>query len=394
MTTVPLLDLKPQYTAIKEEIQEAINRVCDSQYFILGPEVQALENDLAAYCQTEYALGVSSGTDALLLAMMAMNIKPGDEIITTPYTFFATAGCVARLGAKAIFVDIDAKTFNIDPTQIEAKITPNTKAIIPVHLYGQCADMDPILEVAERYNLYVIEDAAQAIGAEYKGRRAGSIGHVGCFSFFPSKNLGAFGDGGAITTNDPDLFEHMRILRVHGGKPKYYHKFVGGNFRLDALQGAVVKVKLKYLDSWTAGRQRNAAAYNKLFTDLGLTEAAENRPSLTLPFESSQMGQYAHRAETEAPFANHRHIYNQYVLRISHNRDELRAFLTERKIGSEIYYPVPLHLQDCFADWGYQAGQYPISEQAAQQTIALPIYPELTDEQLRTVVNTIAEFYQ
>jgi len=390
MTTVPLLDLKPQYAAIKGEILAAINRVCDSQYFILGPEVQALEEELAAYCHTKFALGVSSGTDALILAMMALDIKPGDEVITTPYTFFATAGCVARLGAKAVFVDIDPKTFNIDPAQIEAKITPRTKAIMPVHLYGQCVDMEPIMDIAKRRNLYVIEDAAQAIGAEYKGQRAGSIGHIGCFSFFPSKNLGAFGDGGAVTTNDPQLFEQMKILRVHGSKPKYYHKFVGGNFRLDALQAAVVRVKLKYLDNWTAGRQHNAAHYNQLFSDLAL----DSQPPVILPVESSAMGQYALRTEAAVgPFANHRHIYNQYIIRVS-QRDKLQAFLSERKIGTEIYYPMPLHRQECFADWGYQAGAYPVSEAAAVETLALPIYPELTEEQKQTVVQTIAEFYR
>lgn len=395
MIEVPLLDLKPQYASIKEEIQEAINRVCDSQYFILGPEAKALEQDLAAYCQTEFALGVSSGTDALLLALMALGVEPGDEIITTPYTFFATAGCVARLGGKAIFVDIDPKTFNIDPAQIEAKITEKTKAIVPVHLFGQCADMDPILEIAQRHKLYVIEDAAQAIGSEYKGRRAGSLSDVGCFSFFPSKNLGAFGDGGAVTTNDPELAERMRILRVHGGKPKYYHKFVGGNFRLDALQAAVVRVKLKYLDDWTAGRQHNAVRYNHLFKETGLTDRSGNGdPALTLPFESRKSGQYAQRMEPFAPFADHRHIYNQYVLQVSHKRDELREFLRHRKIGSEIYYPVSLHQQECFADWGYQPGDFPASETAAAASLAIPIFPELTEEQLQIVVDTVAEFYR
>ncbi|MBN1993877.1 MAG: DegT/DnrJ/EryC1/StrS family aminotransferase [Anaerolineae bacterium] len=396
MPPVPLLDLKPQYASIKAEIQEAINRVCDAQYFILGPEVQALEKEIAAYCHTEFALGVSSGTDALIIALMALNIQPGDEVITTPYTFFATAGSVARLGAKAVFVDIDPHTYNLAPAQIEEKITPQTRAIIPVHLYGQCADMDPIMDIAQRHNLYVIEDAAQAIGSEYKGRRAGSIGHIGCFSFFPSKNLGAFGDGGAVTTNDPDLFEQMRMLRVHGSKPKYYHKFVGGNFRLDALQAAVVRVKLKYLDEWTAGRQRNAARYNELFTELGLPHISGQGDSLlTLPSESAETGQYAPRVQAEAgPFAQHRHIYNQYVLRVSHNRDELCAFLKERQIGTEIYYPVPLHLQECFAAWGYQSGDCPASEVAATHTLAVPIYPELTEEQLQTVTGSIAEFYR
>ncbi|MEM7348307.1 MAG: DegT/DnrJ/EryC1/StrS family aminotransferase [Chloroflexota bacterium] len=357
--------------------------------------VQALEEVLAPYCHAKFAWGVSSGTDALVLALMAIDVQPGDEVITTPYTFFATAGSIARLGAKAIFVDIDPHTFNIDPREIEAKITPKTKAIIPVHLYGQCADMDPIMEVAARHNLYVIEDAAQAIGSEYKGQRAGSIGHIGCFSFFPSKNLGAFGDGGAVTTNDPELAEQMRILRVHGGEPKYYHKFVGGNFRLDAIQAAVVRIKLGHLDSWTAGRQRNAAMYNALFTKLGLTEASgDSEAKITLPYESSETGQYTQRTDAEIdPFEGHRHIYNQYIIRVQ-KRDELRAFLTERKIGNEIYYPVPLHEQECFADWGYQSGAFTASEKAATETLAIPIYPELAESQIETVANAIAEFYQ
>jgi dTDP-4-amino-4,6-dideoxygalactose transaminase len=395
MITVPLLDLKPQYASIKEEIQAAISRVCDSQYFIMGPEVSELESELAAYCQTKFALGVSSGTDALILALMAINLKPGEEVITTPYTFFATAGSVARLGATAVFADVDPKTYNLDPNQIEARITSKTKAIMPVHLYGQCADMDPIMEIARRHNLYVIEDAAQAIGSEYKGRRAGSIGHIGCFSFFPSKNLGAFGDGGAVTTNDPHLAEQLRILRVHGAEPKYYHKFVGGNFRLDALQAAVIRVKLKHLDSWTAGRQHNAARYNQLFIEAGLADMSGESSILVLPCESHESGQYALRTEAAIhPFPGHRHIYNQYVIRVNHQRDELRAFLTDRKIGTEIYYPVSLHQQECFAEWGYQAGEYPHSEHAAAHTLAVPIYPELSDEQLQAVVHTIAEFYQ
>jgi dTDP-4-amino-4,6-dideoxygalactose transaminase len=395
MVTVPLLDLKPQYAPLKAEIQAAINEVCDSQYFIMGPKVEAMEKDLAAYCQTDFALGVSSGTDALLLAMMAVGVEAGDEIITTPYTFFATAGCVARLGATAVFVDIDPKTYNIDPAQIEAKITPKTKAIIPVQLYGQCADMDSIMEIAERHNLYVIEDAAQAIGAEYKGRRAGSMGHIGCFSFFPSKNLGAFGDGGAVSTNDPDLAAMMKILRVHGGEPKYYHKYVGANFRLDALQAAVVQIKLKYLDDWTRGRQHNAALYTKLFSEAGLaTSSDEAGAGLILPYESAETGHYALRTSgAEAPYQGHRHIYNQYILRVAHSRDELRKFLSERKIGNEVYYPVPLHLQECFAQWGYQKGDFPESEKAAHETIAVPIYPELSEEQIQAVVEGIAAFY-
>lgn len=389
---VPLLDLKLQYAQLKEEIQEAINRVCDSQYFILGPEVQALEESMAVYCQTKAALGVSSGTDALILALMALDIKPGDEIITTPYTFFATAGCIARLGAKAIFVDIDPQTYNLDPSQIEAKITKKTRAIMPVHLYGQCADMEPINKIACDRELYVIEDAAQAIGSEYKGQRAGGMGYVGCFSFFPSKNLGAFGDAGAVTTNDPELAERMRILRVHGGQPKYYHRFVGGNFRIDALQAAVIQVKLKYLDDWSAERQQNAADYYRLFTETGLTEGDD--PLITLPVESSESGHYAARTAGDvAPFSQHRHIYNQYIIRCRQDRDKLRAFLKERHIGHEVYYPVPLHEQECFAMWGGQAGQFPLAEAAAKQTLAVPIYPELTLAQKEEVVGAIADFY-
>ncbi|MDM8527684.1 DegT/DnrJ/EryC1/StrS family aminotransferase [Anaerolineales bacterium HSG24] len=385
--TVPLLDLKPQYEVLKNDIQAALERVYTTQRFIMGPEVLGLEQEIADYCNTGYSIGVSSGTDALLAALMAIGVSHGDEVITTPYTFFATAGCVARLGAKAVFVDIDPKTYNLNPAQIENKITAKTKAISPVHLYGQCADMDPIMEIAERFNLYVIEDAAQAIGSEYKGRRAGSIGHIGCFSFFPSKNLGAFGDGGIVTVKDADLAEQVRVCRAHGSKPKYYHKFVGGNFRLDAMQAAVVRVKLKHLDGWTAGRQQNAATYNRLFTETGLVGDV-----LTLPHESSETGQYIPRGE-QNPYEGHRHIYNQYVVRVSHNRDELVAFLKERNIGCEIYYPLSLHQQECFADWGYKAGEFPESEAAAGSTIAIPIYPELTEEQQQTVVQAFVAFF-
>ena len=367
---VPLLDLKAQYATIREETRAAMDRVAESQYFILGPEVKALEEEVAAYSQTRYGIGVSSGTDALLVALMALNIGPGDEVVTTPYTFFATAGCVARLGAKAVFVDIDPASYNIDPAAIEAAITPRTRAIMPVHLYGQMTPMDPIMAVAERHGLGVIEDAAQAIGSEDQGRRAGSIGHLGCFSFFPSKNLGGFGDGGMVVTNDSKLAEQVTLLRGHGAKPKYYHKFVGGNFRLDALQAAVLRVKLPYLDQWTAGRQRNAAIYRQLFTELGLTEV------IGLPVELPNM----------------RHIYNQFVIR-SKARDALMAHLKQHEIGTEIYYPVPMHLQECFADLGYHQGDFPESERAANETLALPIYPELTEEMLRTVVEVIARFY-
>jgi len=366
---VPLLDLKAQYATIRDEVREAIDRVADSQYFIMGPEVQALEEEVAAYSQCKFGIGVSSGTDALLVALMAIDLQPGDEIITTPYTFFATAGCVARLGAKPVFVDIDPATYNLDVSQIEAKITPRTRAIMPVHLFGQMADMDPIMAIAEAHDLIVIEDAAQAIGSEYKGRRAGSIGHIGCFSFFPSKNLGGFGDGGMVVTNDPALAERLNILRKHGSQPKYYHKFVGGNFRLDALQAAVLRVKLRYLDGWTEERQENAARYRQMFAAGVLSEER-------MPVELSDC----------------RHIYNQFILRCS-LRDELMAHLKGQGIGCEVYYPVPMHIQECFADLGYGEGDFPVSETAADETLAIPIYPELTVEMQQAVVNGVANFY-
>jgi dTDP-4-amino-4,6-dideoxygalactose transaminase len=302
---------------------------------------------------------------------MAEGIGPGDEVITTPYTFFATAGAIARTGAKPVFVDIDPKTYNIDPAGIEAKITKNTKAILPVHLYGQCADMDPIMAIAERRGIPVIEDAAQAIGSEYKGRRAGSMGRYGCFSFFPSKNLGAAGDGGMVTTRDDALAEMLRVLRVHGSKPKYYHALIGGNFRFDALQAAIVAVKLKYLDRWTAGRQANAARYRRLFEAVGL----DKKGQVELPYESP----------------GGRHIYNQFVIRVP-RRDELQAHLKEQKIGNEVYYPVPLHVQKCFAYLGHREGDFPASERAARETVALPIYPELSDQQAEHVVSSIGRF--
>jgi len=388
--SVPLLDLKAQYTAIRDEIRAAIDRVADAQQFILGPEVEALEREVAAYSGCAYGIGVSSGTDALLVALMAIDIRPGDEVITTPYTFFATAGSIARLGAVPVFVDIDPLTFNIDPTAIEARITPRTRVIMPVHLYGQMADMDPIMDIAQRHGLVVIEDAAQAIGSEYKGRRAGSIGHMGCFSFFPSKNLGGFGDGGMVTTNDAALAERIRLLRGHGAYPKYYHKLIGGNFRLDALQAAVLRVKLKYLDDWTAGRQRNAATYRRLFAEAGLTIDppscltagchARNKGDCTLPPGRVVL-------PVEAP--DRRHIYNQFVIRVA-QRDQVMAALKARQIGHEIYYPVPLHLQECFAYLGQRPGDLPASECAAAETLALPIYPELTDAMLAAVVEAVA----
>lgn len=369
-TTVPLLDLKAQYQAISGEIHEAIARVVDSQMFILGPEVTTMENSIADYCGSKHCIGVSSGTDALLVALMALDVGPGDEVITTSYSFFATAGCVARLGAKPVFVDIDPATYNIDPSQIASKVTSRTKAIMPVHLYGQCADMDPILEIAERYGLHVIEDAAQAIGAEYHGKRAGSIGTIGCFSFFPSKNLGAFGDAGAVTTNDTALDEKIRILRMHGMSPKYYHKMIGGNFRIDALQCAILSVKLKYLDNWTASRQMNAKYYTAALGAHGV----------------------AGRWVTTPPASQDRHIFNQYIVRCN-DRDALQAHLKSCNVGTEIYYPVPLHLQECFAYLGYQRGDLPRSEAAAESTLALPIYPELSMPQKEAVVDAVASHY-
>jgi dTDP-4-amino-4,6-dideoxygalactose transaminase len=377
---IPLLDLKAQYAPIREEIRAAIDRVADAQYFIGGPEVDSLEREIAEYSQCAFGVGVSSGTDALLVALMTAGVQPGDEVITTPYSFFATAGSIYRLCAVPVFVDISLVDYNIRPDLLEAAITSRTKAIIPVHLYGQVADMDPIMEVAQRHGLVVIEDAAQAIGAEYRGRRAGSIGHFGCFSFFPSKNLGGFGDGGMITTTDAALAHKARLLRNHGAEPKYYHKLVGGNFRLDALQAAILRVKLRYLDGWTAGRQRNAARYRRLFGEAGLVandgpSAADDGPSsVVLPIEQPER----------------RHIYNQFVIRTA-QRDAVIGVFKERKIGHEIYYPVPLHLQECFAARGYAAGDLPASEQAARETLALPVYPELTDEMQAAVVDAVRD---
>ncbi|MGO8689371.1 MAG: DegT/DnrJ/EryC1/StrS family aminotransferase [Thermoguttaceae bacterium] len=368
--TVPLLDLKAQYATIREEVRRAVDAVLESQYFILGPTVTECEELLAPYCGCAHAVGVSSGSDALLAALMAEGIGPGDEVITTPYTFFATVGAIARLCATPVFVDICPQTYNLDPAQVEGRVTERTKAILPVHLYGQCAEMDPILEVAARQKLVVIEDAAQAIGAEYKGRRAGSMGEYGCFSFFPSKNLGAAGDGGLVTTRDAGRAETLRVLRMHGSKPKYYHSLIGGNFRLDALQAAIISVKFRHLEQWTAGRQANAARYRRLFAAAGLADGA-----VGLPAEVSHC----------------RHIYNQFVIRVP-RRDQLQAYLKEQGVTTEIYYPVPLHLQKCFAYVGNRAGDFPHSEAAAEQTLALPIYPELSDEQAQYVVATIARF--
>ena len=368
---VPLLDLKEQYRSIKDELDAAVSRVIESQYFINGPEVEGFETELADYCGVDHAIGVSSGSDALLVSLMALEISPGDEVITTPFTFFATVGSIRRLGAVPVFVDIDPVTYNLDPSRIAEKITNKTKAILPVHLYGQCADMDPILEIAETHGLAVIEDAAQAIGAEYRGRRAGSMGTTGCFSFFPSKNLGAFGDGGAVVTNDAELAHRIRVLRNHGSEPKYVHGILGGNFRLDALQAVVLRVKLKSLDAWTAARQANAAFYDAAFGALRLSSKTLSTPAVT----------------------QQRHIFNQYVLEVDH-RDDLLRHLQENGIGCEIYYPLSLHEQACFRDLGYSKGDFSVSERTADRVIAIPIYPELTDTQQDRVVNACATFYE
>lgn len=392
ITPVPLLDLKAQYLSIKTEIDAAIQSVVESQHFILGPEVEALEKEVAEYSQCQFGIGMSSGTDALLAALMAIEIKPGDEVITTPYTFFATVGAIARLNAKPVFVDIEPVGYNIDPNKIEAAITPKTKAIIPVHLYGQMAEMDPIMEIAKRHNLIVIEDAAQAIGAEYNGRRAGSIGHFGCFSFFPSKNLGGIGDGGMITTNDPALAERAKLLRGHGAKPKYYHKLVGGNFRLDAIQAAVLRVKLKYLDSWTASRQRNAAIYRELLASADMCiphqELSCLNANCVLDHNDCAL---SGKIVLPQELPQRRHIYNQFVVRLK-QRDQMLDKFKAYKVGSEIYYPVPMHVQECFAEYGYKPGDFPASECAAQQTMALPIYPELSEMHLKSVVLALSTF--
>ncbi len=368
---VPLLDLKEQNQTLRAEVDAAISKVLDSNGFILGAEVEALENELASYCQTKFAVGCASGTDALLLALMALDVSFGDEVITTPYSFFATVSAVTRLGATPVFVDIDPKTYNLDVSQIEAKVTERTKAIQPVHLFGQCAAMSELRKISKKYNIPLVEDAAQAIGAEENGGRAGAMSEIGCFSFYPSKNLGGMGDGGFLTTDDEVLVNKLKALRVHGSEKRYYHQWVGLNSRLDALQAAILRVKLPHLDSWSDKRKANADIYRKLFTDAGLTE------QITLPFERE----------------GGRHIYNQFVIKVSERRDELKQFLSENNIGTDIYYPVSLHLQECFAYLNYQKGDFSESEKASRETLALPIFPELTVEQQKYVVEKIAEFF-
>jgi dTDP-4-amino-4,6-dideoxygalactose transaminase len=362
--TVPLLDLRAQYADIKQELDAAVHRVLDSTRFIGGPEVSGLEEEVARYSQCAHAVGCASGTDALLLALRALGVGPGDEVVTSAYSFFASAGVVVNVGATPVFVDIDSSTYNLDPHRLEAAITPRTKAVIAVHLYGQCCDLTALRAVCEKKKVWLIEDAAQAIGAEWEGRRAGSVGDLGCFSFFPSKNLGAAGDGGMVTAQDAALADRVRLLREHGARPKYHHALVGTNSRLDALQAAILRVKLKHLDRWSEGRARNAALYDQLL-------------------EGSPVGRPYRHPRT-------RHIYNQYVIRVP-KRDQTRERLSERGIGTEVYYPVPLHLQKCFAALGHQEGDMPQAEAAARETLALPIYPELMEEQIRYVAATLRD---
>jgi dTDP-4-amino-4,6-dideoxygalactose transaminase len=365
---VPLLDLKAQYASLREEMLAAVTGVLDSQQFINGPAVKELEAAVAVYSGCRRAVGMSSGTDALLCALMTLGIGPGDEVITTPYSFFATAGCIARTGARPVFVDLDPATFNLDAGAIEARVTGKTKAIMPVHLFGQMAAMDAVMAVAAKRGLLVIEDAAQAIGATWQGRPAGSIGTVGCFSFFPSKNLGGLGDGGMVVTQDPALGEKLEVFRNHGSKPKYHHHYVGGNFRLDTIQAAGLLVKLRHLDAWSAKRRQNAARYDAHFAGV----AAIRCPTV-------------HEGAVS--------IYNQYVIR-AERRDALQAFLKEQGIGTEVYYPISLHEQECFRDLGYGRGDFPHSEEAARTSLALPIYPELTEEQIAYVAAQVRSFYE
>lgn len=360
---IPLLDLRRQFDPIRDEVMREVERVIESQRFILGEDVERFERNFAAYCGTSHAVGCASGTDALELALLALDIGPGDEVLTVPYSFFATAGAILSVGAKPVFVDVEPETFNLDVTKLEQALAvhKNVKAILPVHLYGACADMDAILDVAG--NIPVIEDAAQSHGAEYKGRRAGSLGRIGCFSFFPTKNLGAFGDGGALTTNDEEIAKKLKALRVHGSIAKYIHQWPGKNSRLDALQAAVLNIKLRYLDQWSAGRQHNAALYGELLAKSG---AILPRPA---PYQT-------------------RHIYNQFVIRVQ-ERDKLRAWLAEQGVGAEIYYPLPIHLQPALKHLGFKEGDFPVSEQLSKETLALPIFAEATEEEIRAVADLL-----
>jgi dTDP-4-amino-4,6-dideoxygalactose transaminase len=368
--SIPLIDLQAQYATIRDEVRAAIDRVLDTQQFVLSAEVQALETEIARYSQTKFAIGCASGSDALLLALMSCGVGEGDEVITTPFSFFATASAIARVGARPVFVDIDERTYNLDPARVEERISQRTKAIMPVHLYGQCVDMDALIALGRKYGVALIEDAAQAIGAEDKGRRAGSMGTIGCFSFYPSKNLGGAGDGGMLVTNDPEHAQRLKILRVHGEEKKYHHQLLGINSRLDALQAVVLRVKFPHLDAWTSERQRRAQQYELRFAEAGLPEKV--RPPFVRP--------------------DGRHVFHQYVIRVAdRQRDHLREYLRANGILTDVYYPVPLHLQKSFSFLGYQQGDFPIAEAAARETLALPVYPELTSEQQEVVVSKVVE---
>jgi dTDP-4-amino-4,6-dideoxygalactose transaminase len=369
--TIPLLDLKAQHATIRSEVLAAFTRVVDSQQFVLGEEVSALETEIATYCRVKHAIGCASGSDALLLALMALDIGPGDKVLTTPYTFFATVGAIARVGATPVFADVEPDTFNLDAAKAADVLARHTevRAIIPVHLFGACAELDALRLIAAPRDVVIIEDAAQSIGSEYNGRRAGSIGDVGCLSFFPSKNLGAFGDAGMLTTNDDALAEKLKVLRVHGSREKYYHEWVGVNSRLDAVQAAVLRVKLQHLDTWTEGRRRNAALYRQIIRQLDVP--------VSVPVEKAY---------------RNRHIYNQFVI-VGKRRNELRAYLKAQGIGTEIYYPVPMHLQKCFSNLGYRAGDFPVSERLANESLALPVYPELPAEDIEYICRTLKAFY-
>ena len=363
---VPILDLKAQYAAVRDEVMQAISEVCESQSFALGPAVAEFEERIAAYCASKHAIGVSSGTDALIVGLMALEIKPGDEVITTPFTFFATAGSIARLGAKPVFVDVEPDSYNIDANLIEEKVTEKTRAIIPVHLFGQLAQMKAIMEVAQRHNLAVIEDAAQAIGASQDGIKCGNFGDCGCFSFYPTKNLGGFGDGGLVTTDSETLAEKIKILRDHGQNPRYFYKAIGGNFRLDSVQAAVLNVKLRYLDGWNEKRRQNAALYDSIFADS--------------PVKAPEIA------------ANNVSTYHQYTVTVP-ERDRLQKFLAENQISSAVFYPKPLHLQDCFKELGYKPGDFPVAERLCREVLSLPVFPELSPDQIEYVARTALEFY-
>jgi dTDP-4-amino-4,6-dideoxygalactose transaminase len=363
---VPILDLKAQYATIRDEVTRAIGDVCESQVFALGPAVAQFEQNVAAYCGSKHAIGVSSGTDALLVALMALDVKPGDEVITTPFTFFATAGCIVRVGARPVFVDVDPDSYNIDPADIEERVTERTRAIIPVHLFGQLARMKPIMDIARRHNLAVIEDACQAIGASQDGVKAGNFGDCGCFSFYPTKNLGGFGDGGLVTTNDDELAQQIRILRDHGQNPRYFYRVIGGNFRLDGIQGAVLNVKLKYLERWNDARRRHAKLYDRLLAGS--------------PIKTPRID------------ANNVSIYHQYTVTVP-DRDALQKHLAENGIGSAVFYPKPLHVQDCFEDLGYHEGDMPVAERLCREVLSLPLYPELQPDQVEHIAATAIKFY-